>query len=585
MRQKWLAETTLSALLGAIVVTGYFYWQFPTIFKFMFLGIPAGLHNGPESGLLPTFFGGDHIQVMYLAWKLKQAVAGSGFSILTDSYNFANLALPFYDFNIGVQFQILAIMMALTGSETAGYTLAMLPVAGFLLFLSGYFLAAQASTSPIVRFLSGLYFVVIPYRVWQSVGGHSGGVVMFLHCLYWAAVLRGKKNENARFAPYLAGTMLFLLTISDEHQGYYAILFSGIVLPAWLIQSVTLVNWRMTLKTFLMRWAPLIAGLIFTIGYGLVLNAVTMNPEGGVSPHRDLNDVAFYSIATRNFFSAGNLHNIGSTLGPLFVIGILAVGLSRSIKLKDVIRSTYFPFLICFFLATMLMGGVDAESIKNPGVYGFFFDYAPFFSYQRVPTKMFTSTAIFMVIMIAMLQNWIFKKFSAMPKQNLARSITALVSVAFCIQIVQMHRAINNAGLPLIEPVYSAVPETDRQLILNEVAKNELIFFVPLSEVMNRYATKQQLMAMLTSRQYSGGYNGLAPESYLSMVRSLRPFNYFNGQQEFFNQIKGRGFKALVFDLKGPRDIYDSNAVNAGRFSHFFSTPSCGETLCVMRLL
>ena len=583
VRRKLVIEAIGISALGMVLVSGYFYFLYPEIFENMFVGIPAGLHRGPEKGLLASFLGGDHIQVMYLGWKLKQSLLTGDFSIITDGYNFATLAKPFYDFHIGMQFQLIALMIAITGSSTAGYVLTMLPLTGILTFLSGYYLSAQVTPSRLIRIFSGLYFVFIPYRMQQSFGGHSGGAVMFLQCLYWAFILKGKKDP--KWAPYLAGLTLLMLTISDEHQGYYAILFSGVVLPIWLIQSVSIRNWKTDIKVFLIRWTPLIIGLALTVGYGLIINAVALDPGDGISSRRTLADVGSYSVGYQKFFLAKSMYNIGSSVGPLALLGIVYLAVSRQIKIQAVANSKMLPVLICLVLGTILMGGVRDMNAFDTRIYRLFFDHVPFFSYQRVPTKMFSSTSIFIMIFIASLYTRSIQSLNSKKLRKASIALTVTFGLAFCIQLAQMHRVLRLAGPAIVDPVYTAIPESDRELIRNEVSENELILFAPLSKVMNRYATKQQLIAMLTERRYSGGYNGNAPMSYLTTVSTLSSLNYNDADRELYDQARERGFDVVVFDLNGPTEIYDNNVVRAERFDKFFSSPKCGETLCVLRFL
>ena len=583
MQKNRVLEPLLVFVLGTLLVSCYFYWQFTDMFTYMFVGIPAGLHHGPEKGLLSYFLGGDHIQVMYLGWKLKEAIATLGFSVLTDGYNFTDLAKPFYDFHIGVQFQMIAAMMGITGSESAGYTLTMVPLSGILTFCSGYYLASQVTPSKVFRICSGIYFLLIPYRIIQSVGGHSGGVVLFLHCLYWTMVLKGMKEERSTKSAIYAGFLLIILTISDEHQGYYAILFSGFVFPIWFVQSLAKKTWKDDARKFFIKWSPLVLGLILTICYGLIVDMVALNPGDGISSHREISDVASYSVKHHKFFSATSIYNVGSSLGCLFLACFIGIGLSRILKVRSALTSPFLPFFICLIFSTILMGGINAKSEFLTGIYQFFFKNVPYFSYQRVPTKMFSASAIFLVVIIAAQHTWIVKQLVKKNRRKLAITFSTIVAIFFIIQSTQMHNKTSALGWPIIDPIYAAIPPEDVDLIKSGTKIDEPILFAPLSKVMDRYATKQQLLAMLTSRRYSGGYNGNAPMSYLTTVEVLRSINYQNPDQEFFNQATQRGFKTMIFDLKGPKNLYDSDLSKPDRFAKFFEEPICGKTLCLMR--
>jgi hypothetical protein len=335
-----------------------------------------------------------------------------------------------------------------------------------------------------------------------------------------------------------------------------------------------------------LKWSPLLVGLVVSVGFGLIIDMVALAPEPGVSPKRDISEVHHYSVGIGTFFNAHHKQNIASSLAILAIISSLGILFSRQTSVKKILKTSAFPFLLCLLISTILMGGII--SIRNPfaGLYPFFMDYVPYFAYQRVPTKMFSSTSIFMVIFLIAIHSWIAKVLTEKGKRKLAWIPIAVLCVGLMSQIFQLARIISKAGYPIIDPIYAAVPLEDRQLIMEEIGKESPILFIPIYGRMDRYASKQQLLALLTERRYSGGYNGNPPPSYQSTINDLEVLNRdIDVTEDVANHAKSRGFESVVFDLNAPKDLFDRNINRPGRYTKYFSTPRCGKTLCVMHIL
>src|SRR4051812_42032094 len=80
-------EAIIVILLGLVIFPAWFYFQFPLFIENFFIAIPGALsvHDTIHS----EFWGGDHVQVFFLGWKLKQNILHH-LSPFFDSYTFSS---------------------------------------------------------------------------------------------------------------------------------------------------------------------------------------------------------------------------------------------------------------------------------------------------------------------------------------------------------------------------------------------------------------------------------------------------------------------------------------------------------------
>ena len=134
--------------------------------------------------------------------------------------------------HIGIQFQIIAFAGFLLG-DVAGYNFTVSIASLIFAYLTSYLLLTAVTRSVWFRFFGAMALSMLPYRYVQIMGGHSGGIVYVLLPLYIWGLLRQRLNPEARYADALSGLTLFLVSISDEHQAYYLLIFSAIVFLTW----------------------------------------------------------------------------------------------------------------------------------------------------------------------------------------------------------------------------------------------------------------------------------------------------------------------------------------------------------------
>jgi len=180
---------------------------------------------------------------------------------------------------------------------------------------------------------------------------------------------------------------------------------AGVLLLAGLLPVVTAWCWRRAWRklgrgarfrsgllrrclhgSLLLRLAPAFLGIV--LGAGWVLMAKRLFFSASVAHGgRTLQDVKLYSPRLADLLSQGSEVYLG--LVPLFLIlvslGLLTASLAgghRRGQGEDPLLSAFYLFF--FFLSFILGSGL---AFGPSSLYGFFFDYFPFFNYPRVPAR------------------------------------------------------------------------------------------------------------------------------------------------------------------------------------------------------
>ncbi len=296
--------------------------------------IPGWASSGPTL-IRPSFFGGDYIQIFFLAWKLKFNIL-SGLSPFVDQFTFASNIDPLrLDLSFGFQFQLIALFQGFLGN-IIGYNVGMIIFPFIAVFWSVYFMLGAATKSFYVRIAAAFCVSFLPYRFMYLVGGHGGGVAFILLPLYFGAILRHHLYQESRFWDALAGFILLLTISSDEHQAYYICIVSFVVLLSWFIQLsiselASFKAFSRCLLSFLLRWKFLLLGLILALYYALVFNKFVIKksfPDGIVW---SLEQIAGFSLPMSDFFSFGSYTTLGWILIRVFPVIVILCLLFRLI--------------------------------------------------------------------------------------------------------------------------------------------------------------------------------------------------------------------------------------------------------------
>ena len=490
---------------------------FPNIFNNFYSAIPYGLASHDRVFL---FSGGDHVQIFYLAWKLGGLYWGR-FLFFSDPYNFAAQGQIFYDLQIGFQFWWLAFWMKLLGNF-AGYNFGFIVLPICLSVLSCFFMLSPLVRSRSLCILASMCFALTPYRIHQVIGGHSGGMIYAFVPLYLGAIIRHRWYPKGSFNAILAGLTLFVITISEEHIGYYLLIVSAFVFPYWIIYDWSKKKTLRSLWSNIVHWKYLILGLLVTLSFGFIVNALLYSTSAG-SVVKSFDEIRHYSVNINGFIRGNSQHNIGNVIFralPFFALLFFVLVPKRfNVKNDIFVFIAIFPILLC------LMFGVRSHWSQSSGIYEFFYHYFPFFSYQRVPLKMSSIVICFLLLLTCFLfrqieTSLIEDKLSAL-KWRLLNGMKFLLVVCFLMQFFVFVYYFHKYKPGIFMDSLAQDDSKLHKLILQHSDSNSIILLLPTARSMGRYATYRQVLAIHTKRKFYGGYNGVAPTHYWDTLQSI----------------------------------------------------------------
>ena len=516
---RYLVWPMLSRLRPAAILVGcaaliplWLWLQYPIFFSHFTSAIPGDI-DPTHSQVMPAFWGGDHIQVFYLAWKLGRNLLGA-WSIYSDPYNFANQSHLYIDLEVSPQYWPVVVSSALIG-PVAGYNLGFILFPLLLGFFGSYFLFRQVASSRAVCIGAAFAMTLLPYRLQQLWGGHGGGAVMALLPCFWGAVLRHRLQPRSRWSDAAAGLMLFLLVLGDQHQGFYTLLCCAIVFLTWTVQDCAQ-SGLAAVARMIGRWKFLLLGLVATVANSWALRAVTLvNQASHATLQRSLSEIASHSEPIGMF--VGGAYSVGLlfwvALAPLALIFFL-------LQRRRLLQRPLFGFALALPLCIPLLVGVGSHWSQRTGVYEFFYHHVPFFAAQRVPTKMFSTVALILCLLLC--ASW---QALRQAEKRSQRAIAQLVAVLFWLQPLQylffFHR--HWPGLRLSDMTWTA-PEVFSFLKQNS-KQSDIVFEVPFNIHHSRYATISQYLATQTGARFADGYAGSPPPHFLHVAPALERVN------------------------------------------------------------
>ncbi len=523
--------------------------------------------------------GGDYFQVFYLTWKLKQAFMTGAYSIFEDGFNFIKEGEHFYDIHIGIQY-FFGVLSSIFLGDVGGYnfTTAILPL--ILTFVGGVFWFSVLDIPLSMIFLGAMAITMIPYRISQSYGGHGGGTVMLLLPWYFGFLLRHFLNfETRKFLDLWAGVILFLVTISDEHQGYYLMIFTFIFLAIWIIQQATLKkDWRIIFGQML-HWKYLIGAVLFIIGYGLLINKLLFLSEDGIPKiKRSFQEIHHYSESINYFFHGNTAGNIGAVIGRyILVVSFCLIIVKPKKYLKVFLGNPYLGMMVGFILCLLLMLGMGSHWSQSTGIYEFFYQYVPFFAYQRVPKKIFSLVGCLLVFLFLLLFQYFKNEKFIFPKkiQNVF-----LYGFVFCL-IFQTLQYFNYFRLYARSCYMQEVENLESDFfdfVKNNTDPKDLFLVLPIQDSMNGWATFPQLFAYKTERRFHQGYHGMPPKFIWDKIPILTKLNQGIFTKNVFDVLKDLNTKKIILSL----DHISSEDLEKTNQLPFLKKEYCSQHFCLL---
>lgn len=590
MNVSWFNRKSVPTLFCLIAASFLVFIRFPELVQYFNDAIPYA-NYGVETHVRRDFLGGDHFQVFYNGWKLKQSMLDPDASAFSDPYNFAARGKVFYDGMIGMQYVQHALLSFLM-PETAAYNLNAVVLSTALCTLFAHLFFRSLGARWWQAILLAISFAWLPYRIQQVSGGHSGGIVAYFVPLYFYAIFEFRKRGFLRFA-ILAGATLFLLTISDEHQGYYLLIASMFIFPTWLVQDLSSRGWKPHLAIeFAFRWRYLLAGLLLVVVWGFVLDHYILvsheRPSGSV---RGFREIQHYSRNLSDHLSMRSGVNIGNIFFYALIFGLIPISIaivtaSGSIRefSKKAVRHDSFPLWVVLFLSLFITVGLGRHWSQKTGIYDLFYDFLPYFKYQRVPGKMFSIPALSLAAVAMLTFNWIERRFRQRGKPWVAASVMVAGGICFAAQAVVL---VSSPGALVFASTHPFADDTIK-LIKNHADDDDIIVLYPSPFRMDGYATLPEALAIHTKRKFAQGYQGAPPIHFerisRKLVSELNPLEISPKLEAMMDKL---GYTHVLVDLTRQKEFASIEEYNIGSAAEArkpWKELGCSSQFCLFKL-
>jgi hypothetical protein len=182
-------------------------------------------------GQIPHKLSGDHLQVYYWFWLLKDNLLGSS-ELFTNPYEFN---MPGGQVPQGVNMfplSVLYVLLTPLGDVAAYNALVVLSfvLAGLFMFLllRLWFGSAAAAC------LGAVVFALSPFRVSQMAGAHLNGFIFFLYPLVFYLVECSLRRQSL-WAVIGAAAAILSVVLMEHHLTYYLFVLLGVYIPFRLL--------------------------------------------------------------------------------------------------------------------------------------------------------------------------------------------------------------------------------------------------------------------------------------------------------------------------------------------------------------
>jgi hypothetical protein len=518
------------AAIAAVLV--WLRFQFPGYLSHFFDAIPGEVWGDPTvvGGEGRHYYGGDQVQILYLAWKLKQNLA-HGWSVMTDHFTFAARTGLHHDLCIGPQFWLIAIVSLFVG-DIGGYNFGFVALPLALTFLASYYLCGAATRSVWVRALLAAGLTIVPLRIVELMMGHSTGSISWAVPLYWGVVLRRRMETGGRHGDAVAGAILLTTVIAEEHQGLYLLISSAMVFLVWVVQDLwPLPRAHQALWRMIVRWKYLLAGVVAVGAWGLYYrHAILTDASGQPRFARPAWDIKLYSQPLSHFVGVDGESNIGAWLVRALPLGALVL-LAVVPKRLRILRSPYLAFAVAFPILLVLALGLGADWSQNSGIYEWFYTHVPFFAAQRVPIKIFTVVSTFLALLMAALYEAIAGRWRAArpeplgPRRLALGLALALMLGAIVLQPAQYASNIRSRwpGLALTDMRWG--PRHLFFYLRTHLASSDIVLTVPFDIKKGRWETYPDYLAFRSHVRFADGYFGMHPAYFEKLSPIISRFN------------------------------------------------------------
>ena len=522
--------------LAAVALAAAPLWlrlQFPGYLGHLFDAIPGEVSGRATAigGGGTDYYGGDQVQILYLAWKLKQNLAHH-WSILTDHFTFAARLGVQHDLCVGPQLWLIALLSLFVG-DVAAYNLGFVVLPLAFTFLAAYYLCGAATSSRWVRALLAAGLAILPLRVVELMMGHSTGSVWWLVPSYWGVVARHRLERGPRYGDAIAGGLLLTTVIAEEHQGLYLLISSAMVFLVWALQDA----WPLRAAPrawgrMLWRWKFLLAGVVAVGAWGLFYqHMLLVDAAGATRAMRPSWDIKLYSQPLRYFVDTDGEGNLGALLVRALPVALIAIAVIARPSPARVLRSPYLAFALALPILLLLTVGLGPDWSQQTGIYDWFYTHVPFFSAQRVAFKMFTVCATFLALLCSAACEallLLFRRVTA-DGQRRARVVSglalSLLATAIVLQPLQYVRGIASRWPGLLLTDMRWGPQHLFFYMRTHLSGGDIVMTVPFNILKSRWETYPDFLAWRTHARFADGYFGQHPHYFERTAADVGSFN------------------------------------------------------------
>ena len=507
--------------------------QFPGYLGHLFDAIPGDLYGSPTiiGGAGQHYYGGDQVQILYLAWKLKQNLVHH-WSLLTDHYTFAARTGVQHDLAFGPQLWLIAFISLFVG-DVAAYNLGFVILPLSFMFLAAYYATGVATSSWWLRGALAAGLTILPLRLVELMMGHSTGSVCWLVPLYWGVVLRHHLQRGMRHGDAAAGAILFVTVIAEEHQGFYLLISSAMVFLVWGLQALSpLRSAHRALGRMIVRWKFLLVGVAAVALWGLVYQRLLLIDAAGHSRAlRPEWDIKLYSQPLRYFLDIDGESNVGAWFVRVLPVAAVVLIVFRRRRIAELLRSPYLGLVVALPILLALTVGLGPDWSQQSGVYQWFYAHVPFFSAQRVAFKLFTVDATFLAILCAAAYAALADESrqdgsSGEPIARAARGIArALLITAVVVQPIQYARGMARRWPGVVLTDMRWGPRTLFFYLRTHLSRNDIVLTVPFNILKSRWETYPDYLAYRAKVRFADGYFGQHPAYFDRVAGEVAAFN------------------------------------------------------------
>jgi hypothetical protein len=250
--------------------------------------------------------------------------------------------------------------------------------------------------------------------------------------------------------------------------------------------------------------------------------------------------------------------NIGAIIAKTLAAAILLAVIVkyRQTNLTRTLKSPFLAIALALPICAGIMVGVGTHWSQKTGLYEFLFRYLPYFSYQRVPDKIFGLVAVIIVVLSAVFFESL-KKSADSPEfsrlyQRILSWIAFAVLVAMVAQPIQFFW-IFNSSFPSMELTrLDAGPNKVFAYLQRNAKPEDIVLLVPSGPANRREDTVDFYYAYRTGLRMASGYNGSPPDWFINIIDQLSDFNSGKPGPEALQTARVNGYSYLLLDSTQP---------------------------------